>query len=154
MNKKEDYRAKQIGGSILDEIKSMDTSMCQPNSRVEKLLVYQIDELKERVIVCETELNAKATELNAKSKEISDLKVKVALHTERSSSDKIFTGIRSLIGITLGISAGLVFSQEALLSKIGLILSPIFTVLFLLTFMFRPLRGRPIIQKCQKKKDK
>ena len=130
MNKKEDYRAKQVESSqVLEEIKSVDTSKYKSNPMVEKLLVYQVEELRNKVETLESELATKLRENSA-------LKVKVATLMERSHSEKIFGWIRNFVGIGLGISGSLIFFKEALLSKIGLILTPIFAVLFLLSCIF------------------
>lgn len=130
MIEKEEYRAKKVEVStIWDEIKSADTSKYEPHPMVEKLLVDTIEELKDKVVVLETELNAK-------SKENNDLNVQVAMLNERVHFEKLFTWIRNLIGISLGISGAFIFSQETLLSKIGLILTPMLAVLFLLSCIF------------------
>jgi len=122
--------AKKERLQIMDEIKYLDTSKCEPNPMVARLLAHYTSEFKEKVERLEGELATKSDENTA-------LKVKVAILTERSHVDKILSGVRILIGIFLGISTSLFFSNEALLNKIGLILSLILLVLFLLTYIFR-----------------
>ena len=130
MNEEEEYKAKQIKKSTgLDELRSIDISKYKPNPMVERLLADQVEELKNKVRLLENELAAT-------SKDYNDLRVKTTRFIERSRFKRIFSWIRNFVGIALGISGGLVFSQDALLSKIGLTSIPILAVLFLLSCIF------------------
>lgn len=136
MGEEEKYETRQsVVLKAMDQIKMMDTSEYGGNPMVEKMLVDQIEEQKGKLEKLECELTEK-------KQEISTLKVKIAVFNERSNSEKLFSWIRNLVGIVLGISGGLALSKDSSLNKIGLILVPVFVVIFFLTCFFSFVRGK------------
>ncbi|MBU7048488.1 MAG: hypothetical protein HXS54_18810 [Theionarchaea archaeon] len=124
------YEAKQtMTFSALEQIKRLDTSEYESSPMVERILVEQMEELKERNREFENELIKK-------SQEISNLRVRVATLSERRDSERILSWIRSFVGIVLGVSGGLMFSTDPLIDKTGVVLVPVFATLFLLTCIF------------------
>ena len=110
MSQQEGYKSKQPEVSeILEEIKSIDTSKYKSHPMVEKLLVVRVEELQQETNLLKQN-NERYTQENSK------LKIEVAVLNERKNSDKILGWIRNVTGIAMGISAGLIFSQEVTLS--------------------------------------
>jgi hypothetical protein len=101
-----------------DEIKAIDTSRYKSHPMVEKLLVFQMEELKKRVI----DVNTRCETLMEDNEK---LKIEVAVHRKRQPSDRLLEWIRGVAGIGLGVSAGLIFSNDPLLSKAGIAATPL-----------------------------
>lgn len=125
--KPENYIAKEAELSeAFEEIKAIDTSRYKSHPMVEKLLVFQVEELKKTAY----EERARCDVLTEQNEA---LKIEVAIYKERRASDRILEWMRAIAGIGLGVSTALIFSNDPLLSKAGMVASPLVAILFTLS---------------------
>jgi hypothetical protein len=107
-----------------DLLRSLDTPNYQPNIMVERILFTQNLELKD-------EKHSLDDQRHNLQDENYELKIKLAKLNERSSSEGMISWGRDIVGILLSLSIGLILWTDKDHRTIGIILSIIFSPLFI-----------------------